>query len=392
MLMYQFEGARDWRKVPIAQRRLIGTATWDAGTAEPLKVRAEVSDKAGNKAVAEVTISEGVPASPALSSNDSEFSTPPPISQISSGPSFTRADEPSPAPGGSDIYGSPALANAGRPPGPASEFDPDAFTGMDGGGRGPAPGPGPSPSAAPAPAPAPGPAPAPAPTPAGRPSLVPSPQFALQYAVDDAGPNGPSVVELWVTQDGGRHWSPRGEDPDRVSPFNVDLGGEGTFGLALVARGASGLGDLPPAPGDPPQMWVEVDNTPPNIQLNPPRVGHGEHLGKVAITWRATDLHLGPQSVVLSYRPADQPNGRWQPISDRIENTGKFIWNVPPNIPPRFHIRIDVVDSVGNRGSAETTDMGPVIVDRARPRSRIIGLDPAVRTGSNANPTARPLR
>src|SRR6185437_5031874 len=102
--------------------------------------------------------------------------------------------------------------------------------------------------------------------------------------------------------DGGRHWSPRGEDPDRVSPFNVDLGGEGTFGLTLVARGASGLGDLPPAPGDPPQMWVEVDNTPPNIQLNPPRVGHGEHLGKVAITWRATDLHLGSQSIVLSYR------------------------------------------------------------------------------------------
>jgi hypothetical protein len=63
---------------------------------------------------------------------------------------------------------------------------------------------------------------------------------------------------------------------------------------------------------------------------------------------------------------------------------------VPPNLPPRFHLRVDAIDTVGNRGSAETTDMGPVIVDRARPRSRIIGLDPSDRTG--AGPIARPLR
>jgi hypothetical protein len=222
--------------------------------------------------------------------------------------------------------------------------------------------------------------------------LVPSSQFALQYAVDDAGPNGPAVVEIWVTQDGGRTWIRRGEDPDRVSPFLVDLGGEGTFGLALVARSASGLGDQPPAPGDPPQMWVEVDGAAPHVQLNPPQVGQGAHAGKVAITWSATDLHLAPKPVILSWRPVDQPNARWQPITDRIDNTGKFIWIVPPSVPPRFHLRIDVLDTVGNRGSAETTDLDPVIVDRARPRSRIIGLDPTMRTGSNTNPSSRPLR
>ena len=136
--------------------------------------------------------------------------------------------------------------------------------------------------------------------------LVPGPRFKLQYAIEDAGPDGPAIVELWMTQDGGRTWIRRGEDPDRVSPFDVDLGGEGTFGLSLVARSASGLGDQPPAPGDPPQTWVEVDATPPAVQLYPPQIGTGPHAGKVAITWRASDLHLAPRSVSLFWRP-DQP-------------------------------------------------------------------------------------
>ena len=106
-------------------------------------------------------------------------------------------------------------------------------------------------------------------------------------------------------------------------------------------------------------MWVEVDSTPPHVQLNPPQVGRRVHAGKVAITWRATDLHLAQ---ARSSSPGDPPTSRsaaWQPITDRLENTGKFIWTVPPTVPPRFHLRVEVADTVGNRGSAETTDLGP---------------------------------
>ena len=222
-----------------------------------------------------------------------------------------------------------------------------------------------------------------------RSMLVPTPRFKMQYAIEDAGPDGPAVVELWITQDGGRTWIRRGEDPDRKSPFDVDLGGEGTFGLSLVARSASGLGDQPPAPGDPPQSWVEVDTTPPSVQLYPPQIGTGPHAGKVAITWRASDLHLAPRSVSLLWRP-DQPGSAWQPILDGQENMGQYIWAVPPSFPARFHIRVEAVDSVGHRGGAETSDSAPVIVDRSRPRSRIIGLDPNARAGDG--PGARPLR
>lgn len=89
---------------------------------------------------------------------------------------------------------------------------------------------------------------------------VPGPRFLLDYAVDRAGPDGrPAVVEVWVTGDGGKTWTRQGKDPDRVSPVLVDLNAEGIFGLSLIARDADGLGDKPPAPGDLPKMWIEVE-------------------------------------------------------------------------------------------------------------------------------------
>ena len=48
VLEYQVEGAGAWRRVPIRRPKLIGGQQWDAGTAEALKVRASVADKAGN--------------------------------------------------------------------------------------------------------------------------------------------------------------------------------------------------------------------------------------------------------------------------------------------------------------------------------------------------------
>lgn len=419
-LEYQTDGARQWRKVPVRRPSLLGSQTWDAGTADSLRVRASVADKAGNVADTEIVLPEGTaadtdfaglgaePPAPSVEqisrsspgSTDSSGFPPiqeaPPVANISSrsGPrrslaSRSRLDDrpynrpaaSAPAPnwdsgaaagfgnvrpasppavmtgaGAANPFGNPFQANDG-----AGSFA-SAPMGMNAGvvGNG------------------------------GRGNLlVPSPRFKLQYAIEDAGPNGPASVELWITQDGGRTWIRRGEDPDRVSPFDIDLGGEGTFGLCLVARSASGLGDQPPAPGDPPQSWVEVDSTPPSVQLYPPQIGSGPHAGKVAITWRASDLHLAPNSVSLQWRP-DQPGAAWQPIMDGQENMGQYIWNVPPSFPAKFHIRVEAVDTLGHHGSAETPDAAPVIVDRSRPRSRIIGLDPNARAGDG--PQAHPLR
>ncbi|HEU5115788.1 MAG TPA: hypothetical protein VFT74_03855, partial [Isosphaeraceae bacterium] len=173
-------------------------------------------------------------------------------------------------------------------------------------------------------------------------------------------------------QDGGRTWFPQPEDTDKQSPYSVDLKGDGTFGLWLVVQGVSGLGDTPPTPGTRPNLLVEVDSVAPVLEIDPPRVGSGSYAGKVMVTWRASDPHLGSRPVNLTYQaegaPADAP---WIPI-DRVENTGQYIWTVPPGAPPRFRIRVEVADSLDHRSVAVT---GPILVDRARPTGKILGLD-----------------
>jgi hypothetical protein len=422
VLEYKADGAREWRTVPVRQLSLIGSQGWDAGTADSLRVRATVSDKAGNVADAEIVMPEGTAGSADFAAADPDAMAPP-VEQISdvnggpvvdgqglppveeqepTGPRRSLAQRPRveedrgpaasrPAPdwnrGGAGFDAAPVPGEgANGSPMPPAFANPFPESGSPAGN--PSAGPG---AEFPAPAPGFGGSPAAGAPATNRTLLVGSPRFKLRYDVQDAGPNGPSSVELWLTQDGGRTWIRRAEDPDRVSPFEVDLGGEGTFGLSLVARSASGLGDQPPAPNDPPQTWVEVDSKPPSVQLYPPQVGTGPHAGKVAITWRASDLHLAPRSVSLLWRP-DEPGAGWQPIpnAEGLENMGQFIWNVPPSFPAKFHVRVEAVDTVGHRGGAETGDASPVIVDRSRPRSRIIGLDPSARVGDG--PSARPMR
>lgn len=352
-IQYKAEGARDWREVPIPESKLIGASEWEAGTSAPLIVRARVDDLAGNSTLTETTLGDGMSDEPgqAAFEDDRGFEPPPPITQISAGSAPT---------GRMGAIAADPFLSADQPYDP--EFD------------------------APTPAPArrggPG-------SPSARSLLVASPRFALQYAVDDAGPDGPALVELWVTRDGGQTWLRQAEDPDRTSPYEVDLGTEGTFGLWLVVQSAANLGDPPPRPGDRPQLWVEVDSTPPIVRLDPPRVGTGANLGKVLITWRASDSHLGPRPVLLSYRAADSPSDPWHPITNgTLDNTGRYVWSVPQGVPPRIHLRIDVRDSIGNRAHAETQSK-PVLVDRSRPRGRILGLDPNSIGGNGPDGRAR---
>lgn len=87
------------------------------------------------------------------------------------------------------------------------------------------------------------------------------PRFSLPYGIQGSGPEGPVSVELWVTRDGGRTWRSHGKDPDKRSPFPIELGEEGTYGFSVIARDEAGQGEPTPAPGDPPQVWVEYSRS-----------------------------------------------------------------------------------------------------------------------------------
>ena len=334
---YQAEGARDWRQVPLKAYPLIGEEIWDAGTAGSVKVRSSVEDRAGNRQTAEVVLPDGLASNPSNSPSDErDFSAPPPISSASAA-AEVRTPE-----GGEDGF-VPADGQA-EGTGAAEDVAQSKPTGRGGS------------------------------------LLIATTRFPLQYSVEDAGPEGPGLVELWTTKDNGRTWIRQPEDPDRSSPYNVELPGEGLYGLKLVVQSAAGLGDAPPGPGDRPDMWVEVDSTPPAVQLERPKIGIGRYAGKVQLTWRATDSHLGPRPVTLLYRP-DRADATWIPIAGPLEASGKYVWSLPANAPTRFHIRAEAADKVGNKAAADTVETGAVLVDRTRPKGKIIGLDPSALGG-----------
>ena len=343
---YQVDGSTEWVPIPLSRPSRSDIQSWDAGTSEPLKVRGVVADLAKNRQVVEVALPSGSAPeemSPAPS-EPLDANVPPAIGTFASNAASRPPSANSTGP--RNRGGNPENAGAYDPYSASASGSADRLTAND--ARSTA-----------------------APEPAEPPILIASPRFGLQYRVDDAGPNGPAVVELYVTSDGGRTWTNRGGDPDKTSPFAVDLGGEGRFGLKLVAKSAAEQGDRPPIAGEAPRTVVDVDSTAPVVTLDRPRL-EGNRL---VINWRANDAHPASRPVMISVR-ADTPDARWQIITPSpVENTGQYYWLVSNRCPPKIHVRVDVHDDLGNLGFAETSATDPVIVDRSKPKSRILGLE-----------------
>ena len=62
--------------------------------------------------------------------------------------------------------------------------------------------------------------------------------------------------------------------------------------------------------------------------------------------------------ITLSW--AEGPDGPWHAFATQIENTGRYSWQVPGNVPARVYLRVEAFDLVGNVGSAMT--LMPVII------------------------------
>jgi hypothetical protein len=208
---------------------------------------------------------------------------------------------------------------------------------------------------------------------ASGPRRVNSKRISLNYELRDVGKSGVAVVELWYTRDPqARTWQKHDERANAQPPYLVDVTDEGLYGFTLVARSGVGLGEQPPRVGDQPQIWVEVDLTKPRVQLLNVDVGRGQDTGNLTITWSASDKNLGPRSITLSY--ADKLEGPWTPIAAGEENTGRYVWRMPAELPYQLHIKVEAVDLAGNVGSAETSR--PVAVDLSVPKIRGIVVEP----------------
>ncbi|MBV9123006.1 MAG: hypothetical protein JO112_06600, partial [Planctomycetes bacterium] len=176
--------------------------------------------------------------------------------------------------------------------------------------------------------------------------LINSAHASLDYKLEDEGPSGIGKVEVWITRDEGQTWQFLCEDRDRHSPVDIDLPGEGLYGISLVVSNGAGLGGTPPNRGDVPDWWVEVDTTKPVAQLLALRPGTGDEACMFLINWTASDKNLKAEPIDLYYTTERQ--GPWRPVALGLKNTGSYRWPVPHGIGPEFYFRMDVTDKAGN--------------------------------------------
>jgi hypothetical protein len=193
---------------------------------------------------------------------------------------------------------------------------------------------------------------------------------SLEYQVDQPGPSGVSKVEVYMTRDYGETWQLLCDDPDRQSPAEIDLPGDGLYGLSVVVTNGSGVSTAAPSKGDTPDWWVEVDTTKPVAKVQdviPTTAGEPEAF---MITWSASDKNLGPEPIDLYY--ATRPDGPWQPIAKGVKNDGSYRWALPRNVGGQFFVRMDVTDQAGNVCRCDA--QGPAILELARPKVRVLGI------------------
>jgi hypothetical protein len=203
--------------------------------------------------------------------------------------------------------------------------------------------------------------------------LINTTHATVEYRIDQVGPSGVGKVEIYMTPDKGQTWHRLAEDVQKRSPANINLPGDGVFGIRIVVTNGNGFGGKAPARGDAPHCTIEVDTTSPFVQLRSTDVLPSS--GHVEIRWNATDKNLGSEPVSLFYRT--RPDGPWQVIAKGVKNDGVHRWNFPRDAGGQFFFKIEVTDQAGNM--AQHVSPQPVSIDMTEPRATVVGV-----TGSAA--------
>jgi hypothetical protein len=221
---------------------------------------------------------------------------------------------------------------------------------------------------------------------AGKPvQVVNRRQVRLEYEVVKTGSSGIGSVEVYVTLDDGLNWSLAATEPVMIPPTEaagvgpqrlgvmLPLTQEGVVhGFTLVVKSKAGLGRPAPQRGEAPQIRVELDSTHPDASLLNV-VADPNRREALMINYKATDRNLANMPVQLEW--AERRDGPWNPVSEgEIANSGKFLWLVPPQVPPSVFMRLTVKDKAGNVAIAQTPE--PIVVDLHVPEFNVLGIQP----------------
>jgi len=210
--------------------------------------------------------------------------------------------------------------------------------------------------------------------PPARPSvkLVNNRSLALDFEVTKSGLSKVKTVELWVTRNGGATWHKMDEMAGCQSPFSARLGSDGAYGFTMVFVSESGMRSPEPRAGQPPELSMELDTTPPHLDIFPPRPVPDQP-GKVVMSWSMTDANpdRSPTATRLEYSADGQT---WESIALPAgrPNWGTYEWTLPPGVPPKVLFRLTARDKAGNVTTAVTNEK--VSIDLVAPEGKITGV------------------
>ena len=205
--------------------------------------------------------------------------------------------------------------------------------------------------------------------PARGPALMNARRCKFDFAIDSTD-GAANKVEFWATADGGKSWLLAGESPDGKSPVLVEFPRDGSYGYTFVIRAAAAA-SAPPASGDVPDGWIEIDTTKPLVEITGTTLGAGADAGCLLITWVAQDKNFGPTPIDLYY--AAQPAGPWHPIAEKIGNAGSHRWQLPAGAGSRAFIRVKATDRAGN---VTTCDSPSPVTLKNRPAIKVLNVAP----------------
>jgi hypothetical protein len=183
-------------------------------------------------------------------------------------------------------------------------------------------------------------------SPTGEPRVSNSSQFELDYTIDSTAASI-HRVEVWFSQDGGRTWRHHGDDLDKRSPYLAKVSGEGVYGFRLLVQTKEAFLTPPPASGDPPDIWVEVDATLPEARITAAESENGGRR-QLVVAWEAADRNLAVKPITLLY--GDSPHGPWRIAANDLANTGRVVWEADERTPQLVYLRLEARDRAGNVG------------------------------------------
>lgn len=186
-----------------------------------------------------------------------------------------------------------------------------------------------------------------------RPRMVNSRTLDIDYEAP-TGNETPREIAVWLTRDGGQHWTRHVTDADCRSPARISVDRDGLYGLWIVMTDANGARAPEPKSGEAPGVWIGVDTTNPQARLLTAETATVRGEPELTIRWEALDAKLPAAPVTLSYRAT--PTDPWQPLASNLLNTGVHRVKPVGKLPQVVQLRLEVRDEAGNVAVVESQD------------------------------------